>query len=105
MPEISDRTYPYEILLRFDESGSLAGAHKIDRRRVMLDGEVIKDEVGPARPIAIDDAREPGGLGSVLGEALILALAKAAEQETEIAALNQRLSEASAAQLLRPPIT
>jgi len=95
--EISDRTYPYEILIRFDESGSLAGAHKIDRRRVMIDGEVLQDDVRPARPIAIDDAEGAGGLWSVLGEALTLALAKASEQEAEIAALKQRLSEASVA--------
>jgi hypothetical protein len=95
--EISDHTYPYEILLRFDESGALAGAHKVDRRRVMLNGEVINDEVGPAKSIAIDDASQPGGLWSVLGEALTLALVRTAEQEAEIAALNQRLAEASAA--------
>ena len=91
MPEISDRTYPYEILIRFDESGSLAGAHKVDRRRVVLDGELLKDEIGSATPIAIDDPEEPGGLGSVLGRALTSALARTAQQEAEIADLRQQL--------------
>ena len=96
MAEIIDATIPYEILIRFDESGALAGAHRIERRRVMLDGELLKDEVGPARPIAVDDADDPGGLWGVLGEALTRALAKTAEQEGEISDLKARLAEASA---------
>ena len=98
MAEIIDQTLPYEILIRFDESGALAGAHKAERRRVTLDGELLKDDVEPPMPIAIDDADAPGGLWGILGEALTLALAKTAEQEAEIAALSRRLAEAATPQ-------
>jgi hypothetical protein len=93
MVEISNQTCPYEILIRFDESGSLTGAHKVDRRRVMLGDAVLNDVVGTAQPITIDDAEDPGGLWGVLGETLTLALAKIAEQEAEISALKQRQTE------------
>jgi hypothetical protein len=96
MAELIDSTVPYEILIRFDDSGALAGAHKIERRRVSLDGEVLKDEVGPAKPIAVDDADDPGGLWGVLGEALTRALARTAEQASEISGLRAQLAEASA---------
>jgi len=93
MAEVTDTTIPYEILIRFDESGALAGAHKVSRRIVSIDGEVVKNDIGPATALVADDAQNPGGLWGVLGEALTIALAKAAEQQNEIAGLKAELAE------------
>lgn len=49
---ISDVQVPYEILIRFGEDGSFRGAHAQMRRIVTIDGEVLKDEVLPASPLA-----------------------------------------------------
>ena len=84
---VSDTTLPYEILIRFDEAGQLKGAHKIVRRLVALDGEILKDEVGQAQPIRTDDAEASDGLWGVLGQALTSALASLALRDQRIAEL------------------
>lgn len=48
---IEDKKIPYELLVRYGLEGQPAGAHVIYRRRVVMDGEVLKDEVGQAEPI------------------------------------------------------
>ncbi|KQY20796.1 hypothetical protein [Rhizobium sp. Root483D2] len=51
---LTDQTIPYEILVRFDEEGAPKGAHVQSRRRVILDGEVLKDEILPAAPLQME---------------------------------------------------
>lgn len=51
---IEDKKIPYELLVRYGLDGKPAGAHVVYRRRVVMDGEVLKDEVGPAEPIDLD---------------------------------------------------
>ncbi|KQY31811.1 hypothetical protein [Rhizobium sp. Root483D2] len=51
---LSDQTIPYEILVRFDDEGAPRGAHVQSRRRVILDGEVLKDEILPAAPLQLE---------------------------------------------------
>lgn len=48
---IEDKKIPYELLVRYGLEGQPAGAHVIYRRRVVMDGEVLKDEIGTAEPI------------------------------------------------------
>ncbi len=62
--ELSDLTVPYEILIRFGEDGSFQAAHQQRRRILKVDGEVVKDIVLPAEPLA--------------GEAFIAAIGEAA---------------------------
>ncbi len=92
MAEVTDTTVPYEILIRFDATGALSGAHKIERRIVAIDGEVIKNDIGPATPLTIGDTEGADGLWGVLGEALTIALARAAAQEEEISGLKAELA-------------
>ncbi len=33
MPDVSDRTVPYEILIRFDDEGDVQGAHYVGERQ------------------------------------------------------------------------
>jgi len=49
---LTDVRVPYEILIRFGAAGAFVGAHAQMRRIVTLDGEVLRDEVLPATPLA-----------------------------------------------------
>jgi hypothetical protein len=53
--KLKDEKLPYEILIRFGIDGKVQGAHCQYRRRVMLGDELLKDEVGEAMPLALDD--------------------------------------------------
>lgn len=101
---ISDTTIPYEILIRFDAEGQVAGAHYVARRIVRLDGEVLKDEIGAAQPVGLGpgDAAAGKTLDAVLGAALAGALATIAAREAEIADLRAR-ADAEPAKARPPP--
>lgn len=53
--KLTDEKLPYEVLIRFGIDGKVQGAHCQYRRRVMLGDELLKDEVGEAMPLALDD--------------------------------------------------
>lgn len=78
---LEDKIIPYEILIRFNEDGTPQGAHVQYRRRVVLDGEVLKDEPLAAQPLTLDANFPVSGL---MTEALESAL-------SEINNLNARL--------------
>lgn len=92
MAEISDVTVPYEILLRFDQAGNLQGAHKVDRRIITVDGEVVKDEPGDAIPLSLESGED--GLWDALDGAQTIALATANSLREELAAANAARADA-----------
>ncbi|KAA0592939.1 hypothetical protein J2848_005705 [Azospirillum lipoferum] len=49
--------YPYEFLVRWDQTGQLSGAH-VQHRYVILDddGTKIGETLGPAEPLTLDTA-------------------------------------------------
>jgi cell division protein FtsB len=51
---LEDTNVPYEILVRFGTDGLPRGAHCQYLRRVVLDGEVLKEEIQPAQPIDLE---------------------------------------------------
>jgi hypothetical protein len=52
MPELI--TLPYELLLRFDEAGELAGAHLMYRRRLLDEsGAVLMDQTLDPLPLEL----------------------------------------------------
>lgn len=51
---LSDQTIPYELLIRFGNDGTPKGAHVQNRRLVVLDGEILKDEILPAAPLQLE---------------------------------------------------
>lgn len=92
---------PYELLIRWDQSGALAGAH-VQHRYVITgdDGAVITETLGGAEPLTLDTAAGfPLGdlLTQVQADALTAkatadaerdaALARVAELEAQFAAL------------------
>ncbi|HSX00805.1 MAG TPA: hypothetical protein VLF67_01065 [Candidatus Saccharimonas sp.] len=91
---IQDTTVPYEILIRFDREGNLQGAHKIERRTVVMDGEVLKDEPGDAIPLEVG---ADGTVWGVLNEAQTIALATATSLQGQLAAANAEKEDLYAA--------
>ena len=87
MPTVTDIAVPYEILIRFDETGALRGAHKVERRIISIDGETVRNDIGPAEPLTLADGEGPDGLWGALGQALTSALATLAARDEKIAAL------------------
>lgn len=51
MAEITDTKTPYEILIRFGDDGKPRGAHAQFIRRITIDGELVKEEIGNAEPL------------------------------------------------------
>ena len=50
---LDDTKTPYEILIRYGIDGQPKGAHCRYLRRVVLDGEVLKEEEGPPEPLEL----------------------------------------------------
>lgn len=51
---IEDKKIPYELLVRYGLDGEPAGAHVQYRRRIIMDGELLKEELGTAEPIDLE---------------------------------------------------
>jgi hypothetical protein len=91
---VADEKIPYEILIRFGADGVPLGAHVQYRRRVTIDGEVVKDDPMPAEALAM------GGdfpTSAVMNDALARALAGIADRAAELAAVKAALAERDAA--------
>lgn len=87
-----DRQTPYEILVRFDEDGNLSGAHVRYLRTVILDGELLKAEPGPALPINL----EGFPTSAVMDDVSKQAIANEVTLREEITLLNIRIADLEA---------
>ncbi len=76
---------PYELLIRWDEGGSLKGAHFQRRQRVTLAGDLLADRLLDPAPIAAGDLPAHDVLGTTLAEALA-ALSRADARIVELEA-------------------
>lgn len=97
---ITDKTVPYEILIRFGDDGTVQGGHYQERRIVELDGERLKDEVSHAKPLG----DSPDEVKALLPGAALTAFSEIdrlnglqADHEREVATLRDRLAEATEA--------
>ncbi|MER9047579.1 hypothetical protein NKH89_09925 [Mesorhizobium sp. M0923] len=96
---LQDTKIPYEILIRFGDDGAPLGAHVQYRRRVILDGEVLKDDVLDAEPLGLVDFPTSDLLSEAAEKALAtingqsLALAHAAATEAELRSEIERLQD------------
>lgn len=91
--DLKDVKIPYEILIRFGLDGLPVGAHCQYLRRVVLDGEVLKEDVGPAEPIDL----EGFPTSAVMTDALRDALAQIAVLSARANELADQVSAASGA--------
>ena len=64
----------YELLLRFDVDGKLAGAHAQYLVTITEDGKVVNTAPGQALPVSLTDAADKLTLRTILGEALAPAI-------------------------------
>lgn len=92
---ITERSRPYETLIRHNDAGSVS-AHHQTISEVVKDGAVIAATVSP--PIALIDVAAE--LAPIIGEAVIAAVADAdrlrqacAEKDTQIEDLGREISE------------
>jgi hypothetical protein len=93
----TDVTIPYEILVRFDTTGAIAGAHYQTRRVVTVDGTQLVDQVGEAQSLDIASAGDGRTtLQSVLGDALTSALANVATLTTSAQAAQDQIASLQA---------
>ncbi|WP_430259768.1 hypothetical protein [Neorhizobium sp. IRS_2294] len=88
--DLKDVKIPYEILIRFGLDGLPAGAHCQYLRRVTLDGEVLKEEIGQAEPL--DIAGFP--TSDIMSNTTRDALARVTSLESEKAVLVKELETA-----------
>lgn len=91
---VVDETVPYEILIRFNDYGEPRGGHARYLRRVVLDGELLKVEVGPAEPIDLAGFPVSGLMTAVQ----VSALAQVTRLTAQVEALMQE-RDALAAQV------
>ncbi|KAA1057157.1 hypothetical protein [Azospirillum argentinense] len=86
---------PYELLVRWDQSGTLAGAH-VQYRYVIRDGDaVIGETLGPAEPLTLE-AAEGFPLDDILSQVQIDALTAMATAAAERDAALLRMMELEA---------
>lgn len=85
MATVEDVKVPYEILIRFGEDGAPLGAHVQYLRRVTLDGEVLKVEIGDALPLDI--------VGFPTSELMTAATRDALAEVTRLNVENDRLQD------------
>lgn len=93
--EITDTKTPYEILIRFGMDGLPTGAHCQYLRRVVLDGEVLKEEVGQAEPLDLAGFPTSGIMSNTARDALVRVTSLEGEKAglvAELEAAGERLA-------------
>lgn len=95
--------HPYELLIRWDQNGALAGAH-VQYRYVINrdDGERIGETLGKAEPLALGDFPLTDVLSQAQADALAQVMAVAVERDAlmaRVAELEARLSKQGASPL------
>lgn len=94
---LEDRKTPYELLVRFNPDGSVRGAHAQFMRRVTLDGELLKEEIGAAEPLDTADLATSALMSDIARQALA-DVSRLTDQVAALeAALQAALAEARAA--------
>lgn len=103
MASVEDVKIPYEILIRFDADGLPKGAHAQFIRRVRVDGEMLKEEIGDAVPLDLEGFPTSLLMSDTARDALVEVTrlnaennalkAKAAAAESALTIAEQRMSD------------
>ena len=70
---LSERTRPYETLIRHKEDGTI-GAHHVQITEILRDKVIISASIGEALPLAVAEGQNGLKLADVIGEAAAAAL-------------------------------
>lgn len=86
----SDNTVPYEILIRFNDTGAPCGAQVQWRRIVEIDGDRLKDDVLPAEALPL----EGFPTSEIMTAAMQQALVRIADLEAQLSSATGELGAA-----------
>jgi hypothetical protein len=88
---------PYELLIRWDKDGKIAGAH-VQWRYVIRDpeqpGQIVGETVTGAEPVSLDGEAAGFPLADILDQVAIDALAKANANAAMVEVLEERVDAA-----------
>ncbi|KQY71357.1 hypothetical protein ASD52_06660 [Ensifer sp. Root142] len=90
---IQDTKTPYEILIRYGNDGSLQGVHALYLRKIILNGEVLKEEAVPAEDVDLEGFET----SQIMNETTRSALMRVVALEAEVSALKSQLTAATEA--------
>ena len=94
MPTFTETKQPYELLVRWDHAGAIAGAHVGFRTITTKDGVVIADKPDDVMPVAVGGAAGYP-LADILGQLQIDALARIDALTADVAAANALAARAT----------
>lgn len=83
---LSERTRPYETLIRHKEDGTI-GAHHVQITEILRDKSIISATIGEALPLAVAEGQNGLKLADVIGQAAAAALTKVEALQGQLAAM------------------
>lgn len=83
---LSERTRPYETLIRHKEDGTI-GAHHVQITEILRDKVIISATIGEALPLAVAEGQNGLKLSDVIGEAAAAALTQVETLQGQVATL------------------
>lgn len=89
---LSERTRPYETLIRHKEDGTI-GAHHVQITEILRDKAIISATIGEAMPLAVAEGQNGLKLADVIGEAAASALTQAETLQAQVSTLTNERDE------------
>lgn len=83
---LSERTRPYETLIRHKEDGTI-GAHHVQITEILRDKIIISATIGEALPLAVAEGQNGLKLADVIGQAAAAALTQVETLQGQVATL------------------
>lgn len=91
---VEDTKIPYEILIRYGLDGAVQGVHAQYLRKVVVDGEVLKEEITPAEDVTL----EGFATSQIMDDTTKSALARVVSLEADNLALTAQIATLQASQ-------
>ena len=89
---LSERTRPYETLIRHNADGTI-GAHHLQITEILRDKAIISATIGEALPLAVAEGQNGLKLADVIGEAATAALTQAETLQGQVTVLTAERDE------------
>lgn len=83
---LSERTRPYETLIRHKEDGTI-GAHHVQITEILRDKVIISATIGEALPLAVAEGQNGLKLADVIGQAAAAALTQVETLQGQVSTL------------------
>lgn len=89
---LSERTRPYETLIRHNADGTI-GAHHLQITEILRDKAIISATIGEALPLSVAEGQNGLKLADVIGEAAAAALTQAETLQAQVSTLTTERDE------------